>query len=48
MGVPANLSGEGETVSLLTEDRVSGSQPDNTWEINNVDNLALTRDGNGF
>lgn len=47
MEVPAN-SREGETLRQLTEDMVSGNQPDNTWEINTVDNLALRRDGEGF
>lgn len=48
MEVLANLSREGETLGLLTEHKVSGNQPENTWEINNVDNLALRRNGNGF
>lgn len=37
MEVPANLSREKETIKRLTEDRVSGNQPDNTWETSSVD-----------
>lgn len=48
MEVPTNLSREGEAVRLLTEDRASGNQSGNPWEISSVDNLALRRDGTGF
>lgn len=48
MEVTANLSSQGEALRPPTEDRISGNQPQNTWEINNVDNLALRRDSTGF
>lgn len=41
-------SAEGETLRLLTEDKVSGNPAEDTWGINNVEKLALRRDGSVF
>lgn len=48
MEVTAHLSSQREALQPPTEDRISGNQAQNPWEINNVDSLALRRDSTGF
>lgn len=48
MEVTADLSSQREALRPPTEDRISGNQAQNPWEINKVDSLASRRDSTGF
>ena len=48
MEVTARLSSQREALQPPTEDRISGNQAQNPWEINNVERLALRTDSAGF
>lgn len=47
MDVTGHLSSQRKALEPPTEDRISGNQAQNPWEINTVDSLALRTDSTG-